>query len=185
MSAYHSSSPAFWPPLLLPFCLLNRTDRLVVRRSEARDRPAFIDLFASPEVGANIGGAQSRDDLDRTMPELPGQRPGLFVVELDDVMIGMITLEPREDKRSGPHLSGAFELSYLFLPPAWGRGHAAKTCAALLARFAEAHRKTPVVLYTQSANERSMRLAERLGFTEIERFEAYGAEQWFGRWTLL
>jgi len=28
-------------------------------------------------------------------------------------------------------------------------------------------------------------LAERLGFTEIERFEAYGAEQWFGRWTLL
>jgi hypothetical protein len=28
-----------------------------------------------------------------------------------------------------------------------------------------------------------MRLAAKLGFTEVERFEAYGAEQWFGRWT--
>ena len=25
-----------------------------------------------------------------------------------------------------------------------------------------------------------MRLAAKLGFTEVERYEAYGAEQWFG-----
>jgi hypothetical protein len=28
-----------------------------------------------------------------------------------------------------------------------------------------------------------MRLAAKLGFTEEERFEAYGAEQWFGMWS--
>jgi hypothetical protein len=28
-----------------------------------------------------------------------------------------------------------------------------------------------------------MRLAAKLGFTEVERFEAYGAEQWFGMWS--
>jgi len=28
-----------------------------------------------------------------------------------------------------------------------------------------------------------MRLAARLGFIEVERFENYGAEQWFGVWT--
>jgi hypothetical protein len=39
------------------------------------------------------------------------------------------------------------------------------------------------VLYTQTANVRSMRLAAKLGFTEVERFEAYGAEQWFGTWS--
>ena len=38
----------------------------------------------------------------------------------------------------------------------------------------------PVVLFTQTANARSMRLAAKLGFTEAERFEAWGAEQWFG-----
>jgi len=37
-----------------------------------------------------------------------------------------------------------------------------------------------VVLTTQSANGRSMRLAAKLGFTEVERFEAWGAEQWLG-----
>ncbi|NUS17898.1 MAG: GNAT family N-acetyltransferase, partial [Streptomyces sp.] len=38
----------------------------------------------------------------------------------------------------------------------------------------------PVVLTTQSANTASMRLAARLGFAEVERFEAWGAEQWLG-----
>jgi RimJ/RimL family protein N-acetyltransferase len=36
------------------------------------------------------------------------------------------------------------------------------------------------VLCTQIANDRAMRLAARLGFTEVQRFEEYGAEQWFG-----
>jgi RimJ/RimL family protein N-acetyltransferase len=39
------------------------------------------------------------------------------------------------------------------------------------------------VLRTQTANNRSMRLAAKLGFTEVERFEDYGAEQWFGVWS--
>lgn len=30
------------------------------------------------------------------------------------------------------------------------------------------------------ALDRAMRLATKLGFTEVERFEEYGAEQWFG-----
>ncbi len=58
------------------------TERLVLRASEARDRAAFIDLFASPEAGAYIGGPRSRDGLERVVPEVPGRRPGLFVVEL-------------------------------------------------------------------------------------------------------
>ena len=41
----------------------------------------------------------------------------------------------------------------------------------------------PVLLGTQSANTASVRLAARLGFTEVERFEEYGAEQWFGVWS--
>ncbi len=40
-----------------------------------------------------------------------------------------------------------------------------------------------VVLATQTADVRSMRIAAKLGFTEVERFEDYGAEQWFGVWS--
>lgn len=39
---------------------------------------------------------------------------------------------------------------------------------------------SPEVHTTQTANARSMRLAAKSGFTEVERFEAWGAEQWLG-----
>ncbi len=35
---------------------------------------------------------------------------------------------------------------------------------------------------SQTANNRSMRVAAKLGFTEVERFEEFGAQQWFGVW---
>jgi RimJ/RimL family protein N-acetyltransferase len=41
------------------------------------------------------------------------------------------------------------------------------------------------VLTTQTANEPSLRLAAKLGFTAVKRFEEWDAEQWFGVWTPL
>jgi RimJ/RimL family protein N-acetyltransferase len=158
------------------------TERLVLRPAEARDRAGFVELFASPEVGTYVGGARDRAELERTMPAVPRRRSGFFVVALDGAMIGMVTLDRRDAARPG-HLrpdGGEAELGYMFLPHAWGHGYAAEACAAALDWFAAAHPGEPVVLCTQTANARSMRLAERLGFSEVERFEEYDAEQWFG-----
>ena len=168
--------PVAWPPAPI------RTDRLVLRESEARDRTAHIDLFSSPEVGTYLGGPQPRDDLERTVPETPGRRPGFFVADLDGAMIGMITLDRRDAERRG-HVrpgGGEAELGYMFLPQAWGFGYAAEACAAALGWFVGALPGEPVVLFTQTANVRSMRLAAKLGFTEVERFHAWEAEQWLG-----
>jgi L-amino acid N-acyltransferase YncA len=71
-------------------------------------------------------------------------------------MIGQITLA-RATGHGPAAAAGEAELGYLFLPEAWG-------CR-----------------YT--ANVGSMRLAAKLGFIEVERFEKYGAEQWFGMWS--
>jgi RimJ/RimL family protein N-acetyltransferase len=71
----------------------------------------------------------------------------------------------------------------MFLPQAWGSGYAAEACAAAIDWFADVFPGEPVVLCTQAANDRSMRLAAKLGFTEVERFVEYGAEQWFGVWS--
>jgi RimJ/RimL family protein N-acetyltransferase len=171
--------PVAWPPAPI------KTERLVLREPEARDRAAVIELFASPAVGTYIGGPQPRAELERTVPEVPRRRPGLFVVDLDTAMIGMVTLDRRDAERRG-HVSpdaGEAELGYMFLPQAWGRGYAAEACAAALDWFAGALPGEPVVLCTQTANDRSMRLAAKLGFTEVERFEEYGAQQWFGVWS--
>jgi RimJ/RimL family protein N-acetyltransferase len=131
-------------------------------------------------VGTYIGGPRSRDELERAVPEVPKRRPGLFVVDLDGAMIGTITLDRRESERPGHGPSEAVSLGYMFLPEAWGHGYAAEACAAALDWFATALPSEPVVLCTQTANESSMRLAAKLGFTELDRFEAYGAQQWYG-----
>lgn len=168
--------PVAWPPAPI------RTERLVLRESAARDRAAFIELFASPEVRTYLGGARPRDELEHAVPEVPGRRPGLFVIDLDGAMIGTVSLDRRDAERPGHVLpdAGEVELGYMLLPAAWGHGYAAEACAAALGWFAGALSGEPVVLCTQTANDRSMRLAAKLGFTEVERFEEYGAEQWFG-----
>lgn len=70
----------------------------------------------------------------------------------------------------------------MFLPRAWGHGYAAEAGAAALGWFTDALPGEPVVLCTQTANDRSMRLAAKLGFAEEEQFEEFGAEQWLGVW---
>jgi RimJ/RimL family protein N-acetyltransferase len=165
-----------WPPAPI------RTERLVLRGSEAQDRAAFIELLASPEVGTYLGGPRPRDELEREMPGAPERRPGLFIVDLDGTMIGQVILS-RATGHGPPAAAGRAELGYLFLPGAWGFGYAAEACAAALDWLADALPGEPVVLFTQTANARSMRLAAKLGFTEVGRYEAYGAEQWFGMWS--
>jgi RimJ/RimL family protein N-acetyltransferase len=161
--------PASWPPAPIA------TARLELRASEARDRDTFLTLFSSEEVGTFKGGAAPRARLEESMPDVPGRREGFFVVALAGEMIGAVTLDRRED--------GGTELGYLFLPRAWGHGYAAEACTAALAWCARARPDTPVTVTIQTANTRSTRLAARLGFTEVKRFHAYGAEQWHGTWS--
>ncbi|GGQ86707.1 GNAT family N-acetyltransferase [Kitasatospora griseola] len=165
-----------WPPAPI------RTERLVLREPEARDRSAVIELFTSPEVCAYLGGPRSREEFEQVVPETPSRRPGFFVVDLDGAMIGSVTLDRRDPNRPGHVRPKGLEpeLSYLLLPHAWGRGYATEACTAALDWSAAALPGEPVVLCTQSANTASHRLATRLGFTEVERFEEFGAEQWFG-----
>ncbi|PPK66537.1 GNAT family N-acetyltransferase [Actinokineospora auranticolor] len=163
-----------WPPVPIA------TGRLLLRASEGRDRKVFIELFASVEVGAFIGGGRSREELEGEVPRVPGQRPGVLVVEVAGVMVGVVTLERRDVERVRHGEVGEFELGYLFLPHVWGHGYATEACAAALEWFGGALPGESVVLCTRVANERSMRLAARLGFVEVARFEEVGAEQWLG-----
>ncbi|KUN24192.1 GCN5 family acetyltransferase [Streptomyces antibioticus] len=165
--------PVPWPPAPM------QTERLVVRAPEARDRTAFIELLASADVHTYLGGPRSREELERETPKVPERWPGSFVVEADGGMIGRLLLR-RMPEHARPAAAGKVDLGYMFLPRAWGRGFAGEACARVLDWLSTALPGEPVVLHTQTANARSMRLAARLGFTEVERFVAWDAEQWLG-----
>ncbi|MEK8174284.1 GNAT family N-acetyltransferase [Streptomyces sp. M19] len=170
--------PVAWPPDPI------RTERLVLRAPRAGDRAAFIELLASPEVGTYLGGPRPREELERAVPEVPGQRPGVRDRSRRSADRHGHARSARRGATGTPRSGrGEAELGYMFLPWAWGRGYATEACAAALGWFADVFPGEPVVLCTQTANGRSTRLAAKLGFTEVERFEEYGAEQWFGVWS--
>src|SRR5690606_7390640 len=165
--------PVAWPPAPI------KTERLVLREFEARDRAAYIELLASPKVHAYLGGPRSRDELERELPGVPERWPGSFVVDLNGELIGQILLR-RATEHLHPAAVGKVDLGYLFLPSAWGFGYATEACGAALDWLAGALPCESAVLATQTANVGSMRLAAELGFTEVERFRAWDAEQWLG-----
>lgn len=155
---------------------------MVLRQSPMRDRPVFVELFASARVREFLGGPRARAEPERSVPVLPGDRPGAFVTERKGPLIGIVTLDRREASRPG-HVrpeGGEVELGYVFLPDTWGQGYAAEACRAALGWLARTLPGEPVVLCTQLANERSVRLAAALGFREVDRLEEFAAKQGFG-----
>ncbi len=68
----------------------------------------------------------------------------------------------------------------MFLPEARGSAYATEACTAALDWFSTVLPGEPVALCTRIDNAPSLRLALKLGFTEVSRFEEFGAEQWFG-----
>ncbi len=165
-----------WPPEPI------HTERLTLRRSASGDRAGLIELHASAEVYRYLGGPRDRAELERVVPALPGDRPGFFAVERDGEFVGTVTFDRRDPERPGRvHLDGHdVEVSYLFLPAAWGAGYATEAVGAALDWVTSVLPGQPVVVCTQVANVASVRLAQRLGFTEVDRFEEFGAEQWLG-----
>lgn len=127
--------PVAWPPP-------PKTERLVLREPERRDRAAVIELFASPAVGTDLGGPRPRDELEGTVSGEPDRRPGRFVLDLHGAMTGIVTLDRRDAERPG-HVrpeGGEAELGYMLLPDAWGCGYAGEAGAAALDWFAGASR---------------------------------------------
>jgi RimJ/RimL family protein N-acetyltransferase len=160
-------------------------ERIVLRKLQESDRERLIELRTDPEVGAYIGGPQTREAVERRIAEVGmaklGDVPGLFIIadKATDILLGTMQLMPRPSDRPG-HLTAdgdELEIGYLLHRSAWGRGYAFEAAAAILRAGAAELPDQPVILITQAANTRSRRLADRLGFQLVRTFQAYDAEQ--------
>jgi hypothetical protein len=102
-----------------------KTNRSVLRPTQASDRAGFIDLLASEEVRKYLGGARPRDELERTAPPVPGAYPGMLAVEVEGRFAGVVSLTRRDPDHPG-HLrpeGNELEVSYTFLPQYLTSGH--------------------------------------------------------------
>jgi hypothetical protein len=70
MLAATELGPVAWPPAPI------RTERLVLRAPEARDRAPYIVLLASPEVGTYLGGPGRVTSLSARYLGRPSGGPG-------------------------------------------------------------------------------------------------------------
>lgn len=159
-----------------------RTKRLTLRATESRDRTGYVDLLTSQEVRRHLGGARQRDEVEASLPETPGSYPGLFAVEHVGRFLGTVMLDRRACDRPGHTRSEGLELevSYTLLAEWWGMGYATEAVGPVLGWARDATSDSEVLLCTQLANERSMAVAQRLGFREVGQFMEFDAQQWLG-----
>ncbi|QFY05456.1 GNAT family N-acetyltransferase [Nonomuraea phyllanthi] len=162
------------------------SERLLLRRAlHDADREGLIELSTDPEVRAYLGGPRPRDEVEQQLDAvLTGDattRPGNYVVadNATNRVIGTLMLARRSIDRPG-HVTEdgeELELGYVLRRSEWGAGLAFEAATAALRAAADELADQPVVLVTQTANERSLKLAARLGFRPIGTFEEFDAEQ--------
>lgn len=165
------------------------TDRVLLRKARDADRERLIELHTDPEVCAYIGGPRPREVVEQRLDEVGVANvtaaPGVFVIadRATDDFLGTVELKRRAADMPG-HVTEdgeELELGYLLRRGAWGAGLAFEAITAVLHAAADELPDQPVVIVTQTANERSLKLAARLGFQPVSTFEWFDAEQTLGR----
>ena len=162
-------------------------DRVVLRKAREADREGLIELRTDPDVCAYIGGPVPREAveqrLDAVGPANVTATPGAFVIadKATDDLLGTLELKRRAADLPG-HVTEdgeELELGYLLRRRAWGAGLAFEAATAALRAAADELPDQLVILLTQTANARTLRLAVRLGFQPVSTFEWFDAEQTF------
>jgi RimJ/RimL family protein N-acetyltransferase len=164
------------------------TDRILLRTAREADREGLIELQTDSEVRAYLGGPRPRDVVEQRLDAIRAAgvtaTPGAFVIadKVTDELIGTLMLSRRAAELPG-HVTaggGELELSYVLRRGAWGAGRAFEATTAVLRAAATELPDQPVIIVTQTANQRSLRLAARLGFQPVSTFEQFDAEQTLG-----
>ncbi|WNM33716.1 GNAT family N-acetyltransferase [Streptomyces sp. Li-HN-5-11] len=161
------------------------TDRLRLRKAHGADIDGLIELQTDPQVRAHLGGPRPRNVVEQYF-EANGinaiaGKPGTYVIadRKTDRFIGTLVLDRRAPDLPG-HVTkegGELELAYLLRRGSWGAGLAFEAATAVLCAAAGELPDQPVLVVTQTANKRSLKLATHLGFQRIGTFEAHDAEQ--------
>ena len=153
-----------------------RTPRLVLRRLTGDDLPAYAALVSDPEVMRFIGGSRAVREAARSIAAINAryEEDGFGVLGIerraDARLIGRVGfwVWDRTDWTSGHTRHGLgeraeVELGWALMRSAWGYGFATEAAAAMRDHAFRQLRLTRLISLIHPENDRSLRLAHRLG----------------------
>lgn len=151
-----------------------KTERCVLSLFQESDSREVSALFSNPQVRKYLGGERKPDAIEEILSEMLTPEKGASYWAIrersSNEFIGLISLDPHHDGMD-------HELSYQLLPKWWGRGYAAEAAAAIVDYALRELQLPAIVAETQSANEPSCRLLEKLGMKLEKKMFRFGAEQ--------
>jgi RimJ/RimL family protein N-acetyltransferase len=148
-----------------------RTERLVLRRPEPRDRAPLHAMWADETVMADLGPVKDEVASDAALARHASYAPlGFWAVEHrgDGTTIGFCGLKPGAPDTP---IAGMLEIGWMLAVPYWGGGYARESAAASLAWGWANRHEDAIVAITARRNAKSRGLMERLGMAHdrIER----------------
>lgn len=144
------------PKKLAPILL---TERLILRPKQEKDVPQMLDLFRNKEVRQYLGGYPPMEE--RAMLRMirnQGKTDWAVALKDSDEYIGECMLLKVVDG----YLA---EIGWYFRRDFWGQGYAREAAEAVMAYSRDMLGVKRLCAQIDERNERSKRLAERLGFT--------------------
>ena len=140
-----------------------RTERLLIRQFEPRDKEPLTDLFSSSKAMEFIGPRRPMTEHETRVwldNQLAMQQVGLtrFAVELTAIreLIGVCGYQQME---------GEWDFGFYFRPSFWGHGYATEACVYLLEKADEFLHGNPFVIFIAEDNVASQKVMQRCGYT--------------------
>lgn len=150
------------------------SSRLLLTPLQTEDLASFEALHTDERVRRYLGGSLTPENVcirfQDYLASPNSDRVWAVRLKADNRFIGTVDLQAHHDGVDT-------EISYLFLPTAWGNGYAGEAVQAVLAYAMGELGLSRVIAETQAANSASCRLLERSGLTQERTLTRFGAEQ--------
>jgi [ribosomal protein S5]-alanine N-acetyltransferase len=156
------------------------TPRLVLREMRADDATALLKVFSDPRVMASFPGTMPFDAkrmeawTGRNLRHQSEHGYGLFSVlhQTDGILIGDCGLERMEI---------GVELGYDLRSDYWGRGLATEAAIAVRDFAFTTLQLDRLISLIRVGNDRSRRVADKIGMSLVEELDRNGARYWLYR----
>lgn len=149
-----------------------RTERLRLRKPTKADQQVVIDIQTDPATHTHDRPQDedaAKDLLASWLRHWDEHGFGYWIIEREGATLGVGGLQYKTVDGQ-PQLNLYFRLR----PSAWGQGYAPEMAQAAIAWAERAVPEQPVWIITNVGNTAALRVAEKLGFTEVRQGDLDG-----------